>query len=170
MKKNSVSVIFTSFLLFSCFSKADYGEDVSIYNIADGTLVYSYRKTANSDVSADYAYELKGSEKANWNLFYTDDGYIIFENIYSNNCLAYYGKGYQAIEKNCDTSDVNQKIKPKLMSTGAIQLRFPLIQEGSDTCLYNYAGSSNFYVYTDICLTNENYLWSLVPVLSNSSD
>lgn len=171
MKVNLLNAYFILFFSsFSSYSSADYGENVSIYNIADGALVYSYSSTSNSYVSADYGYELKGNwkETANWMTYYTNDGHLMFQNVYSNLCLAFYGHGYQAVEVNCNENDGYQKIKPQLTNTGAVQLTFPFVS--GSTCLYNYAGNENFYVYTNTCSTNKEYLWSLVPVLSDASN
>ncbi|EIO5874310.1 hypothetical protein HJ107_24420 [Vibrio parahaemolyticus] len=158
-------------ILFSSRSYAKYGEDVSIYSIANGTLIYSYEYSNDEYVSADYAYELKGRwiKTANWKTFHTSDGYIMLQNAYSSNCLTFYGKGYQAIEKKCDVNDENQKIKPVLVSTGAVQLTYPLVKD-EDICLYNHAGDSSFYVYTDSCSIKKKYLWSLVPILSDAEE
>ena len=164
MKKS----VFASLLIFChAASATSTGEIVSMYNIGNGVDTYSYSSSANSYVSADYAYNLKGSwaKNANWTILYLDNGYISLKNIYSQNCLQFYGKGYQAVENTCNSNNADQQFNTILTSTGALKLSIP---SQGNICFYSYAGNQHFYVYTDTCTDKKEYYWSLIPQLSDS--
>jgi hypothetical protein len=149
-------------------TEATEADRVSLYNVGNGTLIYSYSSTPNSYISADYAYKLKGkwADNSNWDVIYVGNGNMLFQNVYSRLCLQYYGNGYQVIENACNINDRDQQIKAVLSSTGAIRLQF----DGRAGCLYSYAGDNNFYIYSDICRVDKEYLWVLIPQLRDATN
>lgn len=166
--KRVLYLFFFAMLSTNAFSADyEYGEQISIYNVGNGVLIYSYESSPNQYVSADTAYELKGSwsTNANWQVVYVANGKIALKNLYSGLCLQFYGGGYQAVENTCNYDNADQQITPELTSSGALQLMF----KRQNVCLYAYAGDSYYYIYTDICSTAKEYLWSLVPALADSS-
>ena len=158
--------------LISLYTKSvvsrEVSERVSIYNIGNGTLIYTFSSGPNTRVFADYAYNLRGSwaNNSNWDIIYINDGTMLFKNVYTGLCLQHYWKGYQVIQNNCDKNNQKQHIKPVLSSTGAIKLKF----SNYNYCLYTYAGDSYFYIYSDTCRNTTAYLWSIIPQLRGASD
>lgn len=168
MRRNTILGLFTAIGLISFDASSAISDRVSIYNIADGTLIYSYSSSANKYISSDYAYKLKGkwNENANWDIKYLNNGSLQFKNVYSKLCLQYYGDRWQVIENTCNENNKEQHITPILSSTGAVKLKF----NSKDVCLYNYAGDQHFYVYSDRCGNDKKFLWSLVPRLNDSNN
>jgi len=149
--------------------------EVSIYNIENGTLIFSYEEGADEYVSANYAYKLyTDNTRANWQVNYFDDGSIQLENVKRDNlCLSYYGDGYQVTQETCDkldTASTKQKFNLVPTRRGAVLLLVKADEK--EFCLYTYAGNSYFYVYSDDCpgagSIDSKWLWALVPSLNGS--
>ena len=167
----ALTVLLVLFDVLSAQTSED--REVSLYNIENGTLIYTYHSGSNQYVSADYAYSLSGSwrEYANWDVRYFEDGSLQFKNsARSNLCLDWYGDGYQVTQDTCHgATPANSNQKFHLVPTergGAL-----LMVRGQ--CLYTYAGNQYYYVYSDDCpadgtVVDSKWLWALIPPLKDS--
>lgn len=137
------------------------GTDVSIYNIGNGDLIYSYKQQPNKYLYADTAWELKSwGIESKWRIFYTDDGYMILQSRKSGLCIQYYGKEWGVIEHNCNADKDEQKLLPVLTETGAVQLMFARMGE---ICMYSAVHVGKFYPYAGVCKSDDEYTWALIP-------
>lgn len=166
--KNLQYVLVTTLILL--FSLAASARQVSIYNIADGSIIYTNSNSSNAYVDADPSFILKGRwyQNANWTVSYSSDGFVSFKNAYNSNlCLDFYYSGYQITQRTCNTADRDQQFELLPTDRGAVLIKV----KGRNECLYNYAGTSNYFVYTDTCpakgsTVGSQWLWALIPSLS----
>lgn len=169
MKK---TLFLTSILFcFPAVSGDSFEQYVSIYNIGDGSLIYTYANTSNKYVSANSAHQLNDGYQthATWKLFYTSDGYVSFKNEkYSNLCLDFTGKGWQITQYTCVPNSADQKFELIPTSTSAVMIKV----KDRNRCLYNYAGDFDYFVYGDTCpkgTADAKWLWAIIPALKSGT-
>lgn len=157
-------VLFSLCLLGSGAAAADelsYGGEVSVYNIGNGDLVYSYKQQPNKYLYADTAWELKSwGVESTWRIFYTEDGHMLLQNKKSNLCIQYYGTDWGVIEHTCNADKDEQKLLPVLTETGALQLMFDRMGE---ICMYSTVYVGKFYPYAGTCKSGNEFSWALIP-------
>ncbi len=142
-------------------------DEVSIYNIHYGTLIYTYWDGANKNVHVAYPQQLNDRsypERATWRKIYNSDGTISFESVvHPSLCLTYYySTGYDLTQEECiyDPSP-KQRFNIEPTESGAYLLKFV---SAPDECVHADSSQVTWFLRSERCVKDDDkFLWALIP-------
>lgn len=161
------TMILLSTVFISTYAmSSEIGPEISLYNIAQGYLAYTFHNGDNEWLGFNNAYYLNSSgyqTRGIWNLIYNTNGTVSFKNKNQPNlCIEFYGTDENVVQKTCNTQNENQQFNVVPTSNGAVRLKF----KSNGQCLYDNAG----YVYSKACPNEPNryYNWAIIPPLQDA--
>lgn len=159
-------ILISTVFLSTHARSSEIGPEISLYNIAEGYLAYTYHNGNNEWLGFNNAYYLNSNNYQNrgiWNLIYNANGTISFQNkAQSTLCIEFYDTDKNVVQKTCNTQNENQQFNLKLTSNGALQLKF----KSNGQCLYDHDG----YVYSKLCPDEPSryFNWAIIPPLQDA--
>ncbi len=158
-------LISTVFLSTQAMS-SEIGPEISLYNIGEGYLAYTYHNGNNEWLGFNNAAYLNGNGYQNrgiWNVIYNANGTISFRNkAQPTLCIEFYGTDSNVVQKTCNTQNENQQFNLVPTSNGALRLKF----KSNDQCLYD----KDSYIYSKECPNEPNryFNWAIIPPLQDA--